>query len=222
MGQLSIAANRVLLFLTTLGLGAGASCANDFNQVSSCGLIFNLPAHLRVTKPQRSVTEQGVAQCVFGVLPASKTSTPNAVCRDKDEGGSAPYHVCDWTTDGMPEERVVVAQTNLARDKKPVGAFSFTGNAWRLEKTSGTDGEAEPIDFFGKKAFQGEASHRTWWSRTKIKKYQSDFAGTGSKIHVLLQLSTGIAVSLESPPADLEDEPQCTVFCKSLRLAPPK
>ncbi len=219
---LSIAANTSLFALSTLGLGVANAFAHETNPVTACGVTFDLPAHLRITKPRRTVTAQGVAECAVGILPAAKTSTPKAVCRDRDEGGSAPYQVCDWSINGIPDERVVVAQTNLALDKKAVGAFSFTGSAWQLNGASGSDGEAAAIDFFGKNAFQVEANYRTWWHRTKITKYQSEYAGTASKNHVLLQLAPRLAVSLESPPGDQEDDSQCTVFCASLRLATPK
>lgn len=182
-------------------------------EVITCGIKFNLPEHLRITKPKRSVNDAGVRECTVNIVRAKSANT--TICRTKLEGGTPPYGVCDWKTDGEPDSRIVVAQTNYLKERKAVGGFVFEDSGWQA---FGQD-HAETIDFFGLPAVRIELTHKSWWRRTRTMKYQSDFAGTVSNQAILLQLNPSIAVSLEVPPTDSEDSDECTLFCSSLQPA---
>lgn len=208
--------SSILLFACFLG--SSAVCAQTAKEVTACGVTFNLPAHLRITKPTRRVNDENVAECEFLVVAAK--ASKGGVCRAKDEGGSRPYNVCDWVVDG-PTDRIVVAKTNLARDRKAVGAFFHRDAEWHTSAGGPVGGDitAEEVHFLGRKAYQLETSTPVWWRRMKIADYENDFAGTSGGTAILMQLSPAIAVSLEPPPTDSEASDDCTIFCRSLRPA---
>jgi hypothetical protein len=180
-------------------------------EVTACDVTFNLPSHLLINRPSRSINGAGVRECMFVIVPVK---TRRGECKDKSEGGSAPFKVCDWVID-FEQKNVVVAQTNLRHDKKRVADFYFGNHAWRISEGQ----EADEIDFFGKSAMHAESSSGAYWYRKKIQNSPSIFAGSGGVEHILFQLTPTIAVALQSPPEDDESSSECTIFCSSLRAA---
>ena len=185
--------------------------AYSANEVTTCDVTFMLPAHLKVTKPVRSINDDGVNECKVLILPIKNK---NGECKDKDEGGRPPYKVCDWTL-GEPEQSMIVARTNLRRDKKRVGDFYFEKGTWRISDEK----SAEKINFSGKSALRADSSHGAYWFRAKHQNGESIFAGTIENVQILLQLTPTIAVVLNPAVADDDTGAGCKVFCSSLRAA---
>lgn len=205
-----------LLTLTSLG-----AFAQSFNEVSACDVTFNLPAHLKITKPKRWVDE-GVAQCGFKIVPSKPVRTAGE-CKDKEEGGSPPYKVCDWLlSDFDVEHNVVVARINLRTDKRNINNFSYEDGNWSLPNAQGSPQPAEEIDFYGKPGFQATWTMRGYWGRNKIHSAPSIYAGSYDLEGVLLQLAPNLAVALLPAPSDDENHEECTIFCSSLRPAIPR
>lgn len=200
--------------------GALAGGALPPPTVMACGLAFELPVHYRIAKPRRS-EEGGVRLCSFDVVPAGKPAPLQLDCKDKDEGGSPPYKVCDWAIGGVQSwPSVQVARLQIPGHQE-VGPFVFEEGAWRLPNPYGP---AEPVklaDFFGRPAYQGEIIARLSWYRTRTKEFASIHAGTADIPAVLFQLNSALAVVLVNPPGDGADTgaSDCTVFCASLRAA---
>lgn len=190
--------------------------------VMACGLAFELPVHYRITKPRRSETFDGAPLCSFDVVAARK-EPPQLDCKDKEDGGSPPYKVCDWAiSDGKAWPTVQVARTRIDTDRKQLDPFTFEDDAWRLPNPYAPAQAAERFDFFGKPAYRGEALVRMSWYRTRVKApYDAMYAGAGSADAVLLQLTPALAVVLVAPPADHPggDVTECRIFCKTLRAA---
>lgn len=190
--------------------------------VMACGLAFELPVHYRITKPRRTESFDGVRLCSFDVVAARK-EPPQLDCKDKEDGGSPPYKVCDWAiSDAKGWPTVQVARTRIDTDHQQVDPFMFEDGAWRLPNPYAPAQAAERFDFFGKPAYRGEALVRMAWYRTRVKApYDAMYAGAGSADAVLLQLTPTLAVALLAPPADHPggDVTECRVFCKSLRAA---
>ncbi|MBD9393636.1 hypothetical protein [Acidovorax sp. ACV01] len=187
--------------------------------VMACGLAFELPVQYRITRPRRTEGSGGMGVCAFDVVPA--INPPKVLeCKNKDEGGSPPYNVCDWTLSGVTDwPTVQVARTRIEVDHQPMEPFQFEGGVWLLPKV-GAEALAR-TRFFGKRAYLGEAVAGSTWYRTRIKKYESIHAGVGSVDAVLMQLTPQLAVVLVSPPTDSSEGglEACRIFCGSLRAA---
>lgn len=190
------------------------SLAQTPNEVTTCGITFDLPSHLRITKPKRTINDEGVAECEFRVV--RRGAHTERQCRDKEEGGSPPYKICDWYIYGLHDDNVVVAQTNLSKDHKQVGRFRFEDGRW--QHIGYDERPTEDIDVYGKPGFMAETYYRGWWYRATVKDFQTEHAGSYGDTAILVQLTPSIAVAMEPPPAD-DDAGECKIFCSSLRPA---
>lgn len=189
--------------------------------VMACGLAFELPVEYRITKPRRAEGAGGMGLCSFDVVSA-KRQPRELECKDRDEGGSPPYKVCDWTVgDGNEWPTVQVARTRIDTDHRSLGPFQFEEGAWQLPNAYRGFDVAERFRFFGKRAYRGEVVTRLYWVRTRVKEYESSYAGAGGVGAVLVQLTPHLAVALAGPPTDRSADgvTECRIFCQSLRAA---
>ncbi len=189
--------------------------------VMACGLAFELPVEYRITKPRRTQGSGGMGLCAFNVVPT--VDAPKELeCKSKEEGGSPPYNVCDWRLGGVSEwPTVQVARTRMDTDHRSIEPFQFEDGAWQLPGPQRGAEALERTRFFGKRAYAGEAASGGYWERTRIRKYESIYAGVGSVDAVLMQLTPQLAVVLVDPPTDRSADgvTECRIFCKSLRAA---
>lgn len=194
--------------------------AANFNAVEVCDIAFDLPSQYRVTSPKRSMTDEGVKQCTFRIVEAQPTVAADE-CKDEEDGGSAPYDVCDWY---IPDAsitgfEVLVAETDIAQHHEFMGDFYFENGAWRLPNAQADAEPAQAIDFYGKPGWTGASIIRNYWARRTVTDYTGIYAGSYDQRQTLIQLSPQRAVVLDIQPGDAPGNTDCTVFCSSLRDA---
>jgi hypothetical protein len=207
-------------FLATMMFCASADVPKP-NAITACDISFLLPSQYRVTKPKRSTNSAKLGECSFNIISV-KPKKVAGECRDEDERGQKPYNVCDWEISGLDGyNSVVVASTDLSGKDKQIGDFNFEEGGWVLPNAYRQPDPAELIDFFGKKAYSANWTFRLHWYRTKVKKYQGEYAGAGDLEGVLVQLAPNLVVALLAAPLDDEKstQPECVIFCSSLRSA---
>lgn len=216
---------KPILIATAFTLLTGASLPGTAQtdpapaaHVAACGLEFDLPAGYKITRPKRTQVEDGGRQCTFDIAKAKPDPPPRGECKDKDEGGQPPYHVCDWmlSTGGpaTPSVRVVRAVNGQPESLRAIDPF-FRGNdgRWMLPNAQAGDQPAEPTDFHGKTAWHGETVVRLSWWRQRVKNYTGIYAGSGGVSTTLVQFAPDLLVQLQD-----DGQEWCAVLCPSLRL----
>ncbi|WP_230681206.1 hypothetical protein [Paracidovorax cattleyae] len=194
-------------------------------QVTSCGISFKLPRHLKITAPQRTVNTDGVEECEFQIEYA-KRRVFEGTCREGDiRYPDSEKNECEWRPMDGPASQILVAKTNFDKDKKTVGGFTYKENKW--ENTEGARTTSEEVQLgnhYGHMSLATMVSHGTSWQRWgESVGYQiTEYCCTVSKEVVLIQVSSDIAVYMAPPPRDTENGDECEIFCRSVRPAEPR
>ncbi|BEP96959.1 hypothetical protein GmRootA79_53440 (plasmid) [Acidovorax sp. A79] len=185
--------------------------------VAACGLEFDLPAGYKITRPQRQADARYDQSCAFDIVKAKPGPPLRGECKDEQEGGQPPYHVCDWEVNaGPPTPSVRVARIRPGTHAW-LDSFTRTDDGrWMVPNAHAGDQPAEAFSFFGKPAWKGEHVVRMFWWRTRTKNYTGIYAGSGGADVTLVQLAPDLFVQLANPPDDAQGG--CQTFCASLRL----
>ncbi|WP_375576157.1 hypothetical protein [Paracidovorax oryzae] len=194
-------------------------------QVTSCGISFQLPHHLKITAPKRTVNADGIEECEFQVEYA-KRRVFEGTCREGDiRYPDSEKNECEWRPMDGPASQILVAKTNFNKDKKTVGGFIYKENKWKnTESARNTSEEVEFGNHYGHMSLATMVSHGTSWQRWgESVGYQiTEYCCTVSTEVVLMQVSSDIAVYMAPPPRDTGDGDECEIFCRSVRPAEPR
>lgn len=207
-----------LALLATVGMPHAARAAEPpATHIAACGLEFDLPAGYKITRPKRSADTGNGARCGFDIVKARPEPPQRGECKDKEEGGSPPYDVCDWVIDtGTPSPSVEVVRTRPGGLPLLDAFWLERDGRWMVPNAQAGDQPAQSIDFFGKPAWKGETIVRLGWRRTRTKNYTGIYAGSGGTDVMLVRFAPDLLVQLQAPPQDSDGT--CQTFCASLRL----
>lgn len=194
-------------------------------QVTSCGISFNLPRHLKITAPKRTINTDGIEECEFQVEYA-KRPVFERICRKGDiRYPDSEKNECEWRPMDGPASQIVVANTDFNKDKKTVRAFSYEENRWKIaEGDYYYSDEVKLGNRYGHMSLAAAANSRGFWQRWgESVGYQIiEYCCTVGTELVVIQVSSDIAVYMAPPPRDTENGDKCEIFCRSVRPAEPR
>ncbi len=194
-------------------------------QVTSCGISFKLPRHLKITSPRRTVNTDGIEECEFQVEYA-KRPTYEGFCRKGDiRYPDSEKNESEWRPMDGPASQILVAKTNFNKDRKAVGAFTYKENKWEIaEGDYYYSDEVQLGNHYGHMSLAAAANSRGFWQRwgESVGYQLIEYCCTIGTELVLLQLASDIAVYMAPPPSDTENGDECEIFCRSVRPAEPR